>query len=468
MNSPPYAIGFSTLGKEIQLDDLPLRGNFPNWLNGTLVRTGPAQFEVGEQRYKHWFDGLAMLHKFSFTGSRVSYANRFIESRSYTEARRKGKISRGEYGTDPCRSIFGRVASLFFPRVTDNANVNIGMLAGKFIAMTEPGMPIVFDPETLRTVGVIDYGNEVKGQISTAHPHFDFIRKQAFNYCTRLSRKSAYQVFSAGRDEERARLVGTVPIDKPAYMHSFGMSERYIVLVEFPLVVSPVELLLSGKPFIENYRWSPERGTRFWVINKDGGEIVANSEGEAFFAFHHVNAFEQGDEIVLDLVTYADTSIIAALYLDRLRSRSDLSAGQLRRYRVRIGGNHVASEALAEEKIELPRINYRGKSTKLHRYVFGTGNRLKGNFLDQLVKIDVRDGTVLTWNEEGCYPGEPVFVGSPNGAAEDEGVILSVVLDAKKGTSFLLVLDARSFEGHARAEVPHHIPFGFHGQYFAE
>ena len=342
------------------------------------------------------------------------------------------------------------------------------MLAGKFIAMTEPGMPIVFDPETLRTVGVIDYGNEVKGQISTAHPHFDFIRKQAFNYCTRLSRKSAYQVFSAGREEERARLVGTVPIDKPAYMHSFGMSERYIVLVEFPLVVSPVELLLSGKPFIENYRWSPERGTRFWVINKDGGEIVASSEGEAFFAFHHVNAFEQGDEIVLDLVTYADPSIIAALYLDRLRSRSDLSAGQLRRYRVRIGGNHVASEALPEEKIELPRINYRGKSTKLHRYVFGTGNRLKGNFLDQLVKIDVRDGAVLTWNEEGCYPGEPVFVGSPNSAAEDEGVILSVVLDAKRGTSFLLVLDARSFEGRARAEVPHHIPFGFHGQYFGE
>ena len=67
--------------------------------------------------------------------------------------------------------------------MTDNANVNVGMVAGKFIAMTEPGMPIDLDPETLRTVGVIDYGNEVKGQISTAHPHFDFIRKEAFNYC---------------------------------------------------------------------------------------------------------------------------------------------------------------------------------------------------------------------------------------------------------------------------------------------
>jgi beta,beta-carotene 9',10'-dioxygenase len=45
-------------------------------------------------------------------------------------------------------------------------------------------------------------------------------------------------------------------------------------------------------------------------------------------------------------------------------------------------------------------------------------------------------------------------------------VILSVVLDAAQGISFLLVLDAESFEEVARAEVPIVMPFGFHGQYF--
>ena len=49
--------------------------------------------------------------------------------------------------------------------------------------------------------------------------------------------------------------------------------------------------------------------------------------------------------------------------------------------------------------------------------------------------------------------------------AEDGGVVLSVVLDATAGRSFLLVLDAGSFEELARADAPHHIPFGFHGQY---
>jgi carotenoid cleavage dioxygenase-like enzyme len=78
----------------------------------------------------------------------------------------------------------------------------------------------------------------------------------------------------------------------------------------------------------------------------------------------------------------------------------------------------------------------------------------------------VRERTATTWCEPGCYPGEPVFVAAPEARDEDEWVILTVVLDAHRGASFLLVLDARSCAELARAEVPHHIPFGLYGQYF--
>ena len=64
------------------------------------------------------------------------------------------------------------------------------------------------------------------------------------------------------------------------------------------------------------------------------------------------------------------------------------------------------------------------------------------------------------------YPGEPVFVPAPGATAEDDGVLLSVILDPERGTSSLLVLDAATLAERARAEVPHHIPHGFHGQYF--
>jgi carotenoid cleavage dioxygenase-like enzyme len=72
------------------------------------------------------------------------------------------------------------------------------------------------------------------------------------------------------------------------------------------------------------------------------------------------------------------------------------------------------------------------------------------------------------WHEPGCYPGEPVFIDRPGGSAEDDGAILSVVLDSSTERSFLLILDSETFEEVARAEAPHHIPFGFHGQFFRE
>jgi carotenoid cleavage dioxygenase-like enzyme len=74
---------------------------------------------------------------------------------------------------------------------------------------------------------------------------------------------------------------------------------------------------------------------------------------------------------------------------------------------------------------------------------------------------------VAIWHLAGLYPGEPVFVPTPSPTAEDDGVLLSVVLDLDKDRSFLLVLDAASLNELARAAAPHAIPFHFHGNYFA-
>jgi carotenoid cleavage dioxygenase-like enzyme len=117
--------------------------------------------------------------------------------------------------------------------------------------------------------------------------------------------------------------------------------------------------------------------------------------------------------------------------------------------------------------MELPRIDYRRHNTREYGYAYATGARSESSdWFDQLVKVDISGGETARWHEDATYPGEPVFVPSPGGTAEDDGVILSAVLDAESRRSFLLVLDAASFEELGRAEVPHAIPFGFHGQYF--
>ena len=58
-----------------------------------------------------------------------------------------------------------------------------------------------------------------------------------------------------------------------------------------------------------------------------------------------------------------------------------------------------------------------------------------------------------------------MFVARPEAEAEDDGALLSVVLDVRSETSFLLVLDAADLTELARAQAPHHIPFSFHGQF---
>jgi beta,beta-carotene 9',10'-dioxygenase len=149
---------------------------------------------------------------------------------------------------------------------------------------------------------------------------------------------SRYRLFSVA-DDGTQQQVAELPVDRPAYMHSFAMTERYLVLVEFPLVVSALDLKFSGKPFIQNYRWQPERGLRFHVVDKDSGRKVATASGDAAFAFHHVNAFEDHDGLAIDMVTYPDAAIIDELYLARLRGGTPITAtGELTRFSVKLSG----------------------------------------------------------------------------------------------------------------------------------
>jgi beta,beta-carotene 9',10'-dioxygenase len=461
-----HRLGFKTLEDEHSLDAVPVEGELPEWLTGSLLRTGPAKFEAGERGYRHWFDGLAMLHRFTLADGAVSYANRFLQSRAYRAAREQSRIVYSEFATDPCRSLFKRVATAFSPPAFgDNANVNLIRLGDEFLAMTETPLPVVFDPQTLQTIGVAE---PAPGQLTVAHPHRSPKTGELVSYATHFGPYTTYRVY-AQQSRGKRRMIAKLPVSRPAYMHSFAITERYVVLVEFPLVVAPMAIPLSGRPFIDNYHWRPQQGTRFRVIELKTGKLRGTYEGEPFFAFHHVNAFERDAELVIDLCAYDDAEIVRGLYLDHLRQEHPaLPNPELRRCRLRLDDTSVESEPLADVGLELPRIAYRRCNGRPYRYVYGAGQRDGGDFLDQLVKVDTERGEASVWSEPGTYPGEPVFVPQPGAADEDAGVLLSVVLDAAAGSSFLLVLDAGDLNELARARVPHPIPFGFHGQFAAE
>jgi carotenoid cleavage dioxygenase-like enzyme len=454
--------GFESLESETEITSLPVRGELPEWLTGSLLRTGPAKWDVNGRSMNHWFDGLAMLHRFSFGDGEVSYANRFLNTRAYRAVEETGEIGYSEFATDPCRSLFQRVTAIFSPKLTDNANVNLVELGERFISMTETPIPVEFDDRTLDTVGV---AYKPPGMLTTAHPHLDRASKGMLNYAARLGPRSSYRFFLLEPDAAKPKVLASAPVREPGYMHSFGLTERWLVLAEFPYVVNPRDLALSGRPYIENYRWKPERGTRFHLFDRVTGERTGPFEAEPRFGFHHVNSHEEDGDVVVDICTFRDAEIVQDLYLERLRAGKPLSQPSLERFRISTGDGTVTTEALVDHALELPRINYGRCNERPYRYVWGVSDGPDSGWLEQIVKADVAERRTAVWEEPGSYPGEPVFVAAPDAEAEDEGVLLSVVLNGERGNSFLLVLDARSLDELARAEVPHHIPFGFHGQY---
>jgi beta-carotene 15,15'-monooxygenase len=273
--------------------------------------------------------------------------------------------------------------------------------------------------------------------------------------------------------------IGSVETDEPAYMHSFAITPRYVILTEFPLRLDPSRFLKPGRqaPFIEQFEWEPDRGTRVIVVDRTTGETVATPTAGPIFGFHHVNAFERsgGDEIVFDLETVPDATTIDSLYLDELRAGDlDTLAGRLDRYTISLdgdgrygaGGVSVERETLYDEGTALPTVSPR-RWCRAHRYVYAMSmDQPASGWAHGVLKIDADTGDAVEHRTGGDYFGEPIFVPDPDGDAEDDGVVLTVALDEGADTSRLVVLDGASLEERARVTLPHQVPFDFHGRYF--
>jgi carotenoid cleavage dioxygenase-like enzyme len=496
---PAYSPGFRSLDAEH--DDLALEvdGEIPAWLSGSLVRNGPGRFEVGGERVQHWFDGLAMLHKFRFeTGpDGVTYSNRFLRTEAYCEAVEEGQIA-SQFATSG--SYLDRLKS-FLSDPTDNANVNVARIGGEYAALTETPRRVRFDPEDLSVRGNLTYADDLTTHHVTAHLRHDDRRGETVGYATQFGRKNRYHLYRVLDDSpdgsRPSRIpVASIEVDEPAYLHSFALTPRYALVVEPPFVVNPMRFLLPGKSgFIDNYRWKPERGTRFLVFDRETGDLAAERTAPPFFFFHTVNGFEdeESGEVVVDLIAYDDASIVEDLFMASVEGEQnaagadekpdagpvlDAAKGELARFRVPVETGGTVERRDRYTGIELPRIAPRARM-RPYRYAYGQATARGGQ--NGLVKVNVETGEATEWWADGFYAGEPIFVPKPvegeadkddaDGAdspPEDRGVLLAPALDTETEESSLLVLDGETFEERARAHVPHHIPFGFHGEFFPE
>ena len=454
----PTALASSALGGPFEGEG-EVRGVVPAWLRGRLIRTAPAIFEFDNWRAEHWFDALGMLYSFDIgANGRVHWMQRLLEC-ELNRSVLHGRDELASFGTRNRRGLFQRLLHPI-PRSTDNANVNIRPEGSHWIAMTETERQLTIDPDSLKTAAEVHFADALpKKLLVTAHPHDDSERKELINIGVLYGARSALIVFSQAYGSTARREIGRVPLRRVPYVHSFAITRTKIVLILAPYDLRPASLLWSKRPISEHYRWSPENGTRIVVMDRGSGTCTEH-QGPSFFFFHTVNAFDlDHGAIRLELLAYADASVIrqGMRMSDIRRDGLPSLTPNLRRITIDPNRADFRMETVGPAVgFEFPKIHYARANGRPHRYVWGSD-------LSRLVRIDTTTDDATHRSLDGVTFGEPVFVAHPEAIEEDDGVLLTVGSSSVTQGSEMTIWDARTLDILARITVPIAIPLGFHG-----
>ncbi|XP_054566274.1 beta,beta-carotene 15,15'-dioxygenase [Eptesicus fuscus] len=498
-------------------------GKIPTWLRGTLLRNGPGMHTVGETRYNHWFDGLALLHSFTIRDGEVYYRSRYLRSDTYNANMEANRIVVSEFGTmaypDPSKNVFSKAFTYLshtIPDFTDNCLINFMKCGEDFYATTETNYIRKINPQTLETLEKVDYRKYVAINLATAHPHYDSAGN-VLNIGTSIvdKGKTKYVIFkipatAPGRTKGKSPLQHTevlcsIPsrsLLSPSYYHSFGVTENYIIFLEQPF---KLDILKMATAYIRGVSWASclafhrEDKTYIHIVNQRTGKPVSTKfYTDPMVVFHHVNAYEEDGCLLFDVIAYEDSSLYQCFYLANLKEGFEgnsriVLAPTLKRFAVplcmdknaEVGSNLIkltstTARALKEkddqvycqpellcEGLELPQINY-AHNGKPYRYVYAFEVQ-RTPIPNKIVKYDILTKSFLRWGEEHCWPSESVFVSTPDAKEEDDGIILSAVVSSDpQKLPFLLILDAKSFAELARAYVDVDMHLDLHGLFIPD
>ena len=293
---PFFSGNYAPISFEADAPDLPLRGELPKKLTGTLYRNGPnPQFAPRDSNH-HWFIGDGMIHAFHVADGRVSYRNRWVRTPKWELEHKAHRALFGSWGnpatTDP--SVQGKDGGV--------ANTNIVWHGGKLFALEEGHRPFSLDPTTLAAQGYWDFQGAFTGARFTAHPKIDPETGEMifFGYSAngRFSASLGYGVIDRSGKLTRYDL-----FDAPyaSMVHDFMVTRNYVLFPVLPLTGS-MQRALSAKPA---YAWEADKRSYVGVLRRNADvSTVRWFECDPCYVFHPMNAYEDGDRIVGDVMQY--------------------------------------------------------------------------------------------------------------------------------------------------------------------
>jgi len=356
------------------------------------------------------------------------------------------------------------------------------------MAVTDNPISTRFDIRTLRTISM-EAPKRFPPTISgCAHWMREPGTDNSINIATKIGLTGPHLEVYRWRPEhsyQHPEIITTFKPIKEGYFHSFSITENYAVLFIYPVAIEATQFWNVNFHIFEAFVNDPKNTVDIYVIDLKTGQIRVR-QTSYIYSLHHANAYEEGRDVVVDLITNRFEALKDYMKLKDMlnpptvRNFSASNSQDLLRFRIGLDERYVQVKNFADEDSHNPTVSL--FTNHLEFPVINENNRgrpycvLYGWTAYQvsrqtLVKKNLCDDSLSrTWSDPNFnhYSGEMFFVANPKGVSEDDGILITTVYDGEVEKSYLLILDAKSFTPINKAWLPHEIPMSFHGMYFPE
>ncbi len=461
----PYLQGawrptFNEWNATFDAKDAEVIGTIPEDIDGAYIRTGENQVHQPIGRY-HPFDGDGLIHAMSFHKGQASYRSRFVRTEGFiAEQEAGGSLWAGlmEPPHKSTRKGWGAQGWL-----KDSSSTDVVVHAGQILStFYQCGEGYRLDPYTMEQYGAERW---VPEEGISAHAKFDPASGELlfFNY----SKQAPFMHYGVvGPDNELKHYI-PVELPGPRLPHDMAFTQNYSILNDMPMFWN-AELLKKNLHAVE---FHPDMPSRFAILPRYGQpEDIRWFEAQPTYVLHWLNAYEEGDEIVLDGYfqeepqpkSFPDAPeglerMMAFLALGLIKPR-------LHRWRFNLKTGQTHEQHLDDRDLEFGMINQQYAGRK-YRYCYSAIPDPDRFMIKGVVKHDLECGQSWSYQfGEGVYASESPFVPRIGAQAEDDGYLISYTSDVENDISECVILDAQDIEAGpiCRIKLPERICSGTH------
>lgn len=460
----PQTPGFTGVNKpmrmEIDLFELEYEGEIPDAVSGAMYRCGPDPQLPPRMGEDVFINGDGQVSGFFFEDGHVDFRLRYVRTEKF-QLERGARTAlfgayRNPYTDDP--EVAGK------DRTT--ANTALMWNAGRLYALKEDGHPYEVHPITLETLGRNDFDGKLKSKTFTAHVKYDPDTHDVI-----------YHGYAAAGEATNAIAYGTISPDGAlqseqwfeapyaSMIHDFAVTENYILFPIMGATSDPERLKEGGS----HWAWDDTKPTYVGIVPRNGSpEDIRYFEGPTRWSFHTLNAFEDGDNIHLDLTVSQRVGFPDIPNLDGSPFDPEKGRSLLTRWTFDMAGNDAGftETVLWDHPADFFEMDPRF-SGKPYRHGFMAAKE-KDMIFNMLGHIDHETGETVAYHAgQGASVQEPVFVPRSDDAPEGDGYLMSVVNHRAENRAELVILDTVDITAGpvCRVHIPMPLRMTFHSEF---